>query len=745
MAPRLKRHSEMLESHGELQEPQSAAKRGRRLVLEAIIAIIVGFIFLLKIFAYVDPSALSPSSVTHIVSLAYRNTVSFVNNLPILNSCPNELRMHDVSGGYVCINSSAIGGYNGIYKSYPLVGRGIESIYASEDNGSVSAANDLLRNQFDIPRYPPVRISALPTWSENAYSGSYWRFEFYSLQPSLNLLYAYRTTGDSVYARKLISLDLSFIAAEDKSRWAWSDSHTVAFRSMALVDTWWKLRQVHQLPESASSAILGELEKTGQFLADPNNYQQQNTDSVNEAAALYELAVAFPTLPNSHGWLALATQRFQWQLGGLVDSNGQVIENSPYYDFYVLSKYWEIYNYSATHDEPISSNFNSKLQSMLKFATYILQPDSAIPLLGGSTETTINNHGVYEQMAKTDPQLHYVLTKGAEGQVPSNQSVYFPASGLTIMRSGWQAGPAFSRSTYLTYNIGKYRTAYSNLDALAITLYGGGGDLLPGPGAYTFQPGTYRNYFHGTESENTVVVDGKSQTQGDGTATQLITKDGLTYQSAESELYRGVSHKRMVMMVDADHLLVVDQLKSNSEHKYQQRFHLFPGAKLSRSGLTVSGSGGTPYRQVTIQQLQPAGITETDVVNQRGRHPAGLCSDKSGILLPCYQVSYTERGRDATFITLITIGTQSPSGVAVKVGNNGTKLNISAGQRRFNLTLGESAAKPERAQATDPTPPAAKTMLVRASSVPADWSAIGHGNLSFGHSKAAGVAVIVRL
>ena len=88
MAPRLKRHSEMLESHGELQEPQSAAKHGRRLVLESIIAIIVGSIFLLKIFAYVDPSALSPSSVTHTVSLAYRNTVGFVDNLPILNSCP---------------------------------------------------------------------------------------------------------------------------------------------------------------------------------------------------------------------------------------------------------------------------------------------------------------------------------------------------------------------------------------------------------------------------------------------------------------------------------------------------------------------------------------------------------------------------------------------------------------------------------------------------------------------------------
>ena len=714
-------------------------------ILEVLLAIIVASVFFLKIFAYIDPSAFSLSSIARMVSLAYHNSISYVENLPLLNTCPSELRMHDVSGGYVCINSSAIGSYKGIYESYPLVGRGIEAIYSSQDQGSVSAANDLLQNKFDIPQYPPLQLASPPTWSENAYSASNWRVEFYSLDPSLNLLYAFRATGNTVYARKLVSLDLSFIAAEDKSRWAWSDPQAVAFRSMTLVDTWWKLRQAHQLPESASSAILDELEKTGMFLTDPNHYQQENTNGVNEAAALYELAVAFPTLPNAHSWLTLATQRFQWQLGASIDSDGEVVENSPYYEFYALSKYWQIYDYSIAHDALISHDFYNRLQSMLKFATYILQPNSQIPLLGASIESAINDHGVYEQMAAADPQLLYVLTHGARGTVPTDQSIYFPSSGLTVMRSGWQSGAQFPLSTYLTYNIGDYRTSYSNLDALAITLYGDGGDLLPGPGLYTYQAGPYRNYFHGTESENTVVVDGKSQAQGDGTGTQLTTMDGLTYQSGESSLYSGVSHERLAVMVDADHLLVVDQMKSNSEHTYQQMFHLFPGAELSRSGLTVTGSGGSPYRQVTIQQLQPAGITETNVINQRGSHPAGLCSEQYGVLLPCYQISYSKRGRDATFVTLITIGGQSSAGVSVVANSSGQDLRIVDGQRQLNLALGESTAKPQRAWATNPTPPKVKALLVRASSEPTDWTSIGGASLSFGHSKAAGLAVIARL
>ena len=729
----------------------SIGKRVWRISLEGALVLIVGGIFSLKLFAYLDPSALSPSSVTRATSLAWDNSAKFVDNLPILNSCQHGLSMHDVPGGYVCSQGPATGIYSDIYRSYPLVGSGRESIYTSTDAGSISQANDLLRNQYDIPRFPPVRLPAMPSWSENPYSqgssehGGYWRFEFYSLRPSLNLLYAYRKTGNNAYAHKLVSLDLSFISAGKSSRWAWSDPHAVAFRSMALVDTWWKLRQAHQLPEAVSSAILAELEKTGQFLADPNHYQAQGNHSVNEAAALYGLAVAFPTLPHADSWLALAKQRFQWQLAGLIDSDGQEIENSPFYDFYAMTKYTEIYDYSRAHNTPIANDFESKLASMTRFAAYILEPNSQVPLLGASIEATINYHGIYTQLAAKDPHLRYVLTHGTQGTVPGDPGVYFKASGLTVMRSGWQSGSRFANSMYLTYYMGRYRTSHSNLDALGITLYGDGGDLLPGAGLYTYQPGIYRDYFHGTASENTVVVDGKSQAQGDGTGTPLVSKDGITYQSAESSLYKGVTHQRLVAMINKDHLLVVDHLHSASVHLYQQMFHLFPGAKLSQSGLTVSGSGGSPRRQVTIQQLLPTGITETAVINQRGSKIAGLCSEQYGKLLPCYQISYSTRGRDAQFVTLITIGKPKAAGFRITANAGGKHFTITDGQRHMAMNLDESASKPMRAWATDRTPPPSQLKTVPVSSPAVNWAESGDAVLHFGHARDDGNRVAARL
>lgn len=722
-----------------------SGKRLSRLIAGVTIALLFCGLVSFKIFSYLEPSALSPSMLSRAFSLTVSNTSEFIRNLPFLNSCPDGLAMHDIPGGYVCAQGPATSVYDTIYQTYPLVGSGRESIYASTDEGSVTAANNLLRNVYDVQRYAPLKLAGLPTWSEDPYSADYWRFEFYSLRPSLNLLYASRMTGNQAYARKLVALDMSFIAAEPTSKWAWSDPHAVAFRAMSLVDTWWKLRQAHQLSEADSTAMLKELEKTGAFLADPNHYQSENNHALNEAAALYQLAVAFPTLPNAQQWLGLAKQRFQWQLSGLIDADGQLIENSPYYDFYALEKYDQIYRYSLAQHAPIISSFESTLDSMTKFATYILQPDSKVPLLGASLETTINDNGVLRQLATMNPQLKYVLTHGTAGTKPAQNSIYFAASGLSVIRSGWQSGTTFPDSTYLTYNIGKYRTEHSDLDALAITLYGDGGDLLPGAGLYTYSPGAYRNYFHGTASENTVTVDGKSQVEGDGSATALQTVDGITYQSAESSLYEGVTHQRMVMMLDPDHILVVDRLKSADVHNYQQMFHLFPGARLTQSGLMVTGTGGTPQRQVTIQQLLPQGLTESAVINRRGVNPAGLCSQQYGQLQPCYQIAYTAHGKSAEFATLITVGKPHGAQTNVSASSDGRHLTITHGQQHATVDLGQSAAKSTVARATDPTPPKIRVQQVPASSAPTNWKAIGPASIHSARASKLGGQFVVRL
>jgi Heparinase II/III-like protein/Heparinase II/III N-terminus len=659
-----------------------------RICFEAVAFVVVSAIFLLKIANYADPAALRPAAIGQAVATVVGSAVSRLQDLGVLGHCPSGFRKNDVTGGYVCVRGPERGPYARIYGSYPLAGGGRESIYASTDSGSIAAADALLHDRVDLPRYRAVRLRALPTWSENPYSASYWRLEFYSLRPTLNLLYAYRVTGQDAYAGRLRQLDSSFIAAESGSRWAWADPHAVALRSMALVDTWWTLRQDHQLPEGASTAILEELEKTGRFLADRHHYNPGENFSITEAAALYELAVAFGDLPGAAAWLALAKGRFRRQLASAVDADGQLAGSSAYDDISALDEYWQIYEYMLARHRPISANFGARLRSMLTFATYLIQPDRQIPLLGASPQTAIQADGVYASMAAADPNFRYLLTGGAHGSRPPADSVFFRAAALTIMRSGWGRGAAASRSTYLTYDGGRPKAGPGDLDALDVTLYGDGGDLLADPGPYTDTRGRYYGYFHGARSRNTVVVDSGSRAPGRGMAAPLVARDGFTYQSAESSPDPGVTHRRLVMMIDADHVLVVDQLSSAIAHTYRQLFHLFAGASLEKSGLTVSGIGGTPRREITIQQLLPDGITENDTIGGKSRGAVGVCSQEFGEPLPCHAISYSANRKDAVFATLLTIGTPGPPGPAIRVSDGGGCISVTDGQRSLSVALG---------------------------------------------------------
>ena len=129
-----------------------------RRVLEAAFAILAIGIFCLKITNYADPAALRPSVIGQAVATAFRNTVSAIGNLAILNDCPGGLNKNDIEGGYMCVRESGRGPYMYIYGAYPLVGRGRESIYSSTDQGSIAAANALLHNKVDLPRYRPVQL-----------------------------------------------------------------------------------------------------------------------------------------------------------------------------------------------------------------------------------------------------------------------------------------------------------------------------------------------------------------------------------------------------------------------------------------------------------------------------------------------------------------------------------------------------------------------------------------------------------
>ena len=711
--------------------PQPSRKTVRRRRRNALILCLFAFVFVAKLANYVFPEAIRFPSIGAFVSSLYEDGKSWVDNSPLLHSCPSGLRMQDVSGGYVCATQAPSASElaqirRRIFDRYPLDGGVHEAIYASTRQGSVSEGKDLLRGVVDVPRYRPVGVNAADRWRADPYKAVYWRLFYYSLRPTVNLLAAFQATGDRRYAEELLAIDESFFRAESTSPWAWADSHAVAFRALVLTYEWWELRRLHALTLTESAQFLAEIQKTAGFLVDRNHYQPEMNHGTNESAALLEMAVDFPSLPGASGWLSLSRERLAQSLHLLLDADGQLIENSPYYHFYELDKYWQIYQFSLKTHTPIASDFRSRLTDMVRYATYILQPDDSVPLLGASLEQTIHAHGTYQAIADEYPQFNYVLTQGRSGQRPTDTSRLFPASGRTVMRSGWGTGAAFTNQSYLTFNVGKYRTDHSHLDALAFTLYDNGKTLLPGPGLYTYAYDQMRAYFHGTSAHNTVVVDGHSQEQGDAYAGPLIQRNGMTWQSGQSSLYEGVDHQRTLMMIDKNHFLVIDRLHSSKPHTYQQMFHVFPGATVRRNGLSVSASDSSPSHTLQITQLEPG---RTSLQTSIGRYtpPSGLCSTRYQIAVGCEALAYTQHSANASYATLLSVGKPDPR-FQVSYDSARDSLTVHDDGRLLQLTLGETRGITESVTATHPKAPVAHSTPLPGTASLSHWQPSGSGS-----------------
>ena len=434
---------------------------------ELLMAIFVLFLVMLALYKY-HPQIINAAE-EFFIQLYEKYDIRF-------GTCPdNQIRINVVDG-YLCRNEiKEESVYSKIYDAYPKKSNGKEIIYSFLDSGDISIADDLLKDIHSLERYEPVKIDDL-TWEENPYDERYWRFLFYSLRNLRHLIYAEKMTGDKVYLEKLRDISQSFIDEAMEKPAAWEDYHSVAFRSMVLVNIWWKLRQKNLLTIEYSEELLRAIEKHGEFLADEEHFQPEHNHGVNQAISLFLISYNFPNFPNSASWRELALKRLEDGLASLIDDDGVLIENSPYYQFYVLQKYWEILEYSKEQHVEIEKNLEEKIYRMMDYSANIIQPNLELPLLGASLKQTIRYAADMKEIADVYPPLLYALTQGEKGEKLPD-AVYYPIAGQTIMRS--EGKKRYLDKTYLVFDSGPYRTTHSDLDALHFSLYSNDITLLP--------------------------------------------------------------------------------------------------------------------------------------------------------------------------------------------------------------------------------------------------------------------------
>ena len=293
---------------------------------------------------------------------------------------------------------------------------------------------------------------------------------------------------------------------------------------------------------------------------------------------------------------------------------------------------------------------------MLRYTADVTMPNGYLPMLGATATTYMPSQdpNVYGPMAAADPEFDFAYTRGAHGTPPPDGTVLFPVSGLFLMRSPLGPVSNLPNQTFVTFNAGTYRTSHSDLDAMGITMYSNGAEVLPTSGLFTYTEEPDLEYFHGTRSHNTVVVDGKDQAEGSAEAGSHGSSEGATWASGVSKLYAGVDHHRTVVVLRQGLVLVHDELASESSHEYSQTWHLAPNA-------TPSRHGRDPHRQRERQAAaddHPGRPNRDDLQSFDGATDPmqGWYSSSYGSKQPSWALQYTRDGTTADFGTLLAAG-----------------------------------------------------------------------------------------
>lgn len=579
---------------------------------------------------------------------------------------------------------------------------GRESMYDLVNQGTLKDANDLLDNVWDISRYKPATLPANLTWKEDPYHDNYWRFQFYSLRPTSNLLWAYYTTHQQKYLDKLISILRSFTAYDatgptlDRTRLDYK--HGAAFRAMVLVDDYVKLHRSNLLPADLDAAMKKSIEKLGNFLANPINFDAGYNHGFTEASALLLVAANFPSFAASATWQPLATTRLTQLMQTTVGADGVEIERSPFYHFYVFDFALQVENWAKANGVAMPAAFTQRVQSMVRYATDIVWPNGQVPLIGSSVRLKPAGFAsLYAGIEKTDPHFQYVVSDGASGSPPSDFAALFSTSGQIVLRSKPQKGVPYADSAQLAMNAGKPSTDHAHLDALAFAYYSGGTVLLPDSGLDTYAAGTTFDYFHGTSAHNTVTVDGADQGPGPVNAGLVTSGNDWQYASANASLTKGVTQKRSVLMIGRNIVLVIDSLTSDASHKYQQLWHLFPGAGLTIDGAAahVSTSHDVPTMQI-VQAKQPSTTVKTYYGDTNPMQ--GWYSDQYGKVQKNHVVGYTQTANSTYYVTLIVTGDDAaqPASVIGKVVGNDAQATVCTADTSAAVTISAMASQGER-------------------------------------------------
>lgn len=524
----------------------------------------------------------------------------------------------------------------------------VDAVYGSREQ-----ADQVLENRFEF-NHESYTLAPGFDWSRNPSADLEWQILLHKFYYAPALGREWQATGNVRYLDKWIELTSSFI---DQVPADFLPSDVTGRRLQNWVSAWHYFGHA-ELPAGFRRRFLASVEAQTTWLS--THLTPSRNHRTLELLALFMVAVALPEIEHSSTWAAFAQEAFLANLRSDLRADGVHCEQSTDYHHIVLRNALYFRRLAAANGHAIPAEFDTLLRRALDFALHIHRPDGIIPSLSDGDSASFLSLLAEGAEIFQDETYRWAATQGRAGRAPAERLKAFPAGGYYVIRSGWGETTPFAAERHLVFDCGPLGEGnHGHFDLLSFELYGFGRPLIVDPGRFTYDESgevNWRVAFRGTAAHNTVTVDGRNQTRyefhkrkfkvrGPEPGYELLgfgTRGGFDFVSgrAESSEY-DVIHEREIRFLDGGlRIIVIDELRSASLHRYEQSFQLTPGAQ-GRVAVPDEGVVAAPH--LTIRRHGPAAAA-CSVED-------GWVSPEYGVKLPAPVVRFRQSGGNVRFET----------------------------------------------------------------------------------------------
>jgi hypothetical protein len=324
----------------------------------------------------------------------------------------------------------------------------------------LAAARNILDGKLSVPGYAMRQLKRLFDPADLTVGTGLEQLGYAGLVVPDVLVRAYQIGGDDRYLIAARDFLLHWARFERRQLLPrghlWGD-HAVANRALVLTRFWSVYRTHPAWSVDHARVILEQVLRTGSMLAADKLFTVRTNHGVMQNVGLLELAVAFPSLPESTEWRAVALRRLDEQLTFYVSDEGVVLEHSAGYHAFGVRLLGFATELLQAAGEPPPVTWARKYRQAAGFERLLLRPDGTLPAFGDT--------------AVFDVRHEALAAREARDCVPESASL-FPLSGYAIW---WSRTPGEScESRQLVAVWSKFATeAHKHPDEMSVLFWAG--------------------------------------------------------------------------------------------------------------------------------------------------------------------------------------------------------------------------------------------------------------------------------